>query len=114
MEVILNSSFFISFYKLFFSFILIFLIFIIIFIPIISSYPNINFNSNTMLWPIPEYFNITSQFGYRKAPTSGSSTYHSGIDIAAPSGSTLIAVFSGTITYTGFSRCRWIYNYSRK
>ena len=30
------------------------------------------------------YTTITSYFGKRTAPTTGASTYHSGIDIAAP------------------------------
>ena len=33
---------------------------------------------------------------------AGASTYHSGIDIAAPTGSNLIASFSGEITFLGF------------
>lgn len=49
------------------------------------------------------YTTITSYFGYRNAPTQGASTYHSGIDIAAPVGSNIIAICSGTVTYTGFS-----------
>ena len=49
------------------------------------------------------YTTITSKFGYRNSPTSGASTYHSGIDIAAPSGANIIAVCSGIITYTGFN-----------
>ena len=32
----------------------------------------------------------------------GASSYHSGLDIGAPEGSKLIAVTSGTITFTGF------------
>lgn len=35
-------------------------------------------------WPIPEYHTISSYFGYRISPTTGASTYHSGIDIPAP------------------------------
>ena len=51
---------------------------------------------------LPGYTTITSYFGYRNAPTQGASTYHSGIDIAAPTGANIIAVTSGTVTYTGF------------
>ena len=52
--------------------------------------------------PLLGYTTITSYFGYRNAPTQGASTYHSGIDIAAPTGTNIIAVSSGTVTYTGF------------
>lgn len=36
---------------------------------------------------------------------AGASTYHSGIDIAAPTGANLIASFSGEITFLGWNRC---------
>lgn len=45
---------------------------------------------------------ITSNFGYRTAPTSGASAYHGGIDIAVPAGSNIIAACSGKVTFTGF------------
>ena len=48
------------------------------------------------------YNKITSDFGYRTAPTSGASSYHGGIDIAAPAGSNIIAICSGQVTFTGF------------
>ena len=49
------------------------------------------------------YTTITSKFGYRTSPTLGASSYHGGIDIAAPVGSNIIASCSGKITFTGFS-----------
>ena len=64
---------------------------------------NIYFSSSKFLWPTPGFTTITSYFGYRNAPTQGASTYHSGIDIGAPTGSNIIAVTSGTVSYTGFS-----------
>ena len=45
---------------------------------------------------------ITSYYGYRKAPTSGASTYHSGIDIAAPEGTKLVAILDGKVTRTSW------------
>lgn len=63
---------------------------------------NIYFTNSKFLWPTPGYTTITSYFGYRNAPTQGASTYHSGIDIGAPVGTNIIAVTSGTVTYTGF------------
>lgn len=36
-------------------------------------------------WPIPGNHRFTSYFGKRKSPTSGASTYHSGVDIGASS-----------------------------
>lgn len=55
-----------------------------------------------LLWPAPGYFRINSYFGKRHAPTSGASTYHKGVDIGAPQGSSYVAVTNGTITFVGF------------
>lgn len=63
----------------------------------------LNFSNSKFLWPTPGYNIITSYFGYRFAPTAGASTYHSGIDIAAAEGTNILAIFSGTVTYVGFS-----------
>lgn len=87
------------------------IIFCIIFIPFIDSnnslepqYSNslIFYGSKNFAWPIPGYTTISSYFGKREAPTSGTSTYHTGVDIPAPEGTNLIATCDGTITFTGF------------
>ena len=71
------------------------------FTPTFMSMENISLSD--FIWPTPGYTTITSGFGYRTAPTAGSSTYHSGIDIGAPFGANIVSIFSGTVTYTGFS-----------
>ena len=53
-------------------------------------------------WPIPGYVNISSYFGRRTSPTSGASTYHSGIDIPAPEGTPVIAIDDGTVYFAGW------------
>lgn len=58
--------------------------------------------SSNYSWPCPGYTRISSYFGYRKKPTSGASSYHSGIDIPAPHGSNIVATFDGYIQYIGF------------
>ena len=54
-------------------------------------------------WPVIGYNTITSEFGNRQAPTKGSSTYHTGIDIAAPSGANIVSSIKGYISFVGFS-----------
>ena len=49
------------------------------------------------------YSTITSHFGPRKSPTTGNHSYHYGLDIGAPTGSNIIAIFSGQVTFTGFN-----------
>ena len=87
------------------------ILFCIIFIPFINSNTSfevqysdslIFYGSKNFAWPIPGYTTISSYFGKREAPTSGASTYHTGIDIPAPEGTNLIATCNGTITFTGF------------
>ena len=47
-------------------------------------------------------YKITSNFGKRDAPTTGASTYHTGIDIAAPEGSKLVCIMDGEVTSVGW------------
>ena len=58
--------------------------------------------TDSLLWPAPGYYKINSYFGKRIAPASGASTFHKGIDIGAPEGSSFVAVTDGSITFTGF------------
>lgn len=58
--------------------------------------------SSEYIWPIPGYTRISSYFGKRSAPTQGAATYHTGIDIPAPEGTSLFAVCDGEITFAGF------------
>ena len=100
-----------------FYYLIIFLIVLILFIscfftPVISNDAILGYDLNIIsdiqisnfgfVWPTPGYTKITSAFGKRRSPTSGASSYHSGIDIGAPEGSKFVAVVSGTITFTGF------------
>lgn len=53
-------------------------------------------------WPVVGYNRISSYFGYRNAPTGGASTNHTGIDIAAPTGSNLVSSITGKVIHIGF------------
>ena len=85
-----------------------------LFIPTIASNPNLeiinpeiygNFDisNSSFYWPVPGYTRISSYFGKRNSPTAGASSFHQGIDIPAPSGTNLVAVFNGIVTYIGFN-----------
>lgn len=45
---------------------------------------------------------ITSQFGPRKAPKKGASTYHKGVDYATPTGTAVMASAAGTVVKAGW------------
>lgn len=100
--------------KTFIPFVAIIVIISSLFIPIIA----INFNleiinpeilgrfdisSSSFYWPVPGYTRISSYFGKRNSPTAGASSFHQGIDIPAPAGTNLVAVFNGLVSYIGFN-----------
>lgn len=92
-----------KFTTLIFTTLFILILSISIFFSPIYIYSNTNSsNFSNFIWPAPGYYTITSKFGKRTAPTTGASTYHKGLDISAPTGTPLLAVTSGKITFTGF------------
>lgn len=44
---------------------------------------------------------ISSSYGYRSDPTGGGEQFHRGVDIAAPEGTPLAAIYNGTVAATG-------------
>lgn len=51
--------------------------------------------------PISGAFRQSSNFGNRRDPFTGSRAFHSGIDFAAPSGTTVLSAAAGIVTYVG-------------
>ena len=90
-----------SFFKFISGYFSIMLIFIILVFFLITQNSNATLEDNFM-WPLDGYTYISSYFGYRNSPTSGASTYHSGIDIPAPEGTNILAVCSGTVTFASW------------
>ena len=94
MNINLNTSIYIIF---------IFTIIIcILFIPLLSNNSISILSESEFIWPTPGYKTITCPFGPRKSPTTGASTFHTGIDIGAFEGSPIYSICSGIVTYTGF------------
>ncbi len=56
-----------------------------------------------LTWPAPGYTTITSNFGYRTHPVTGTYKYHSGTDISAPTGASIVAAASGTVIMAGYN-----------
>ena len=55
------------------------------------------------IWPCPASGRISSAFGDRSSPTEGASTNHKGIDIPAPSGSSIVAAADGKVVISTYS-----------
>ncbi|MFV0516883.1 MAG: murein hydrolase activator EnvC family protein [Aminipila sp.] len=62
-----------------------------------------NYNGGTMAWPAPGVTRITSPFGYRIHPILKVKKLHTGIDIGAPSGTTIVAANDGTVIKAGWN-----------
>ena len=54
-------------------------------------------------WPAPGYYKITSPYGYRNHPILKKKKLHTGIDIAVPSGTGVLAANAGTVIYSGYN-----------
>lgn len=56
--------------------------------------------NGSMIWPVGG--TITSEYGWRTHPITGTQKYHSGIDIGADYGDAICAAQSGTVEYAGW------------
>lgn len=59
--------------------------------------------SGSFMWPVPSCTSIGSGFGYRIHPIFGDKRFHSGVDIPASEGSTIVAADSGTVVTAVYS-----------
>ena len=55
------------------------------------------------LWPLPGRYNLSSLYGSRKHPVTGKANNHTGIDVPAPSGTSILACKSGVGTTSTYN-----------
>ena len=55
------------------------------------------------------YVYMSSPFGLRQSPTTGASTYHQGVDLAAPAGTPIYATRAGIVTIATYSNSAGYY-----
>ena len=58
--------------------------------------------TNIFAWPLQENWNITSSYGYRHDPDTGEWKFHGGTDIAAPTGTPILAAAEGTVVISNY------------
>ena len=64
----------------------------------------------SVTWLRPcSYTMVSSPFGKRDAPTAGASTYHQGIDLAAPINTPIYATRTGRVTIAGYTNSAGYY-----
>lgn len=60
-------------------------------------------NGDLFRKPIRARWYKSSSFGWRASPFTGARSYHSGVDMACPSGTSVYAAMIGTVTATGYN-----------
>lgn len=58
--------------------------------------------TGSLTWPAPGYSSITSPYGMRYHPILKTRKLHTGMDIGAPMGATIVAADSGTVIFAGW------------
>lgn len=56
-----------------------------------------------MIWPVPGYTGITSEYGMRVHPITNAYKLHTGVDIGAPIGASFVASANGIVTKATFN-----------
>ena len=68
-----------------------------------QTYKTVSLGDISFTWPCPASGRITSGFGGRKSPTKGASSNHQGIDISAPTATSIVAAAAGEVVIATYS-----------
>lgn len=60
-------------------------------------------NGDLFRKPIHQRYWLSSYYGWRSSPFSGKRSYHSGVDMACPSGTPIYAALAGKVTSVGYN-----------
>lgn len=61
------------------------------------------YDGGQFAWPCPSYTRVSSDYGNRMHPTLGIEKFHNGIDLAAPSGSSILAAYGGVVVSASYN-----------
>lgn len=68
-----------------------------------ALYTKYTYDGGMFTWPCPNYTRISDNYGMRMHPTLGVQKMHNGIDLAAPSGSAILAAYKGTVVAADYN-----------
>ena len=69
----------------------------------LSTSTNSKYTGGKFCWPAPSYTRISSPYGYRIHPIFKTKKFHSGVDLAAPGGTNILAAADGTVKMSGWN-----------
>lgn len=61
------------------------------------------YNGGLFAWPCPGYKRISDEYGNRMHPILGVEKFHNGLDMAAPSGTAILAAYDGDVVAADYS-----------
>jgi murein DD-endopeptidase MepM/ murein hydrolase activator NlpD len=61
------------------------------------------YNGGMFTFPCPGYTTISSEYGTRTDPILGTEKFHSGVDLAAPAGTAILAAYDGDVVAAAYS-----------
>lgn len=61
------------------------------------------YNGGMFAWPCPGYKRISDEYGNRIHPILGTQQFHNGVDMAAPSGTAILAAYDGDVVAADYS-----------
>lgn len=68
-----------------------------------KSTDTVKYTGGVFCWPAPSYTRISSPYGYRNHPIYKTKKFHSGVDMAAPGGTNILAAADGVVKMAGWN-----------
>ncbi len=61
------------------------------------------YNGGMFCWPAPSYTRISDDYGYRQHPILNVQQFHTGVDMAAPGGTPILAAYDGMVVQAAYN-----------